>query len=110
MVALTDEIVEEQLRLHMYYLLCSDLTTSLQFRDDIIDAMVVDSTTAIQKCYNAFTQTTDLISWWWDVKNITTFDSMNSLCNSWETSLLEQQEYGNVKNVGIDAAMESFMA
>lgn len=41
---------------------------------------------------------------------MTSYDSMNSMCSGWEELLIEEREYGSVKNVGIAAAFESFFS
>ena len=52
-------------------------------------------------CEDQFANQPALLSWWWDIKNITSYDNMTAdLCLYVKEHIIDQQEYGNVKNVG----------
>ncbi len=99
--------VEESTKLAMYSQFCEDLTTSLQFRDDILDDMAISVTDATKVCDNTFQNTPEIIGWWWDYKNITSYGNDTiSMCEDWTAAMIEEEEYGNIKNVGTLAAID----
>ena len=88
----------------MFSQLCSNLTTSLQYRDDLIEAMSKDMAHANETCNQTLFNSTSIIdNWWWDRKD-QAFNRQDT-CNSMVEQLKLEEEYGDISNVGIDLAL-----
>ena len=74
----------------MYSLFCENLTMSLEFRDDIIDAMSIDYTNSLTYCNYTFSNSPQIADWWWDTKNLTSYGNDTlSMCQVWTDEIVE---------------------
>lgn len=69
--------------------------------------MALSVSNALSVCNTTFTETPEIISWWWDQKNVTSYaNDTVSMCEDWTDEMIEEEEYGNIKSVGILAAID----
>eukprot|EP00347_Sterkiella_histriomuscorum_P015303 403357535 len=91
----------------MFSEICENLSSSLEYRDNLVSRMNSDRSQAQKYCndYQQRSNNTIIQNWWWDDKSA---QSGAGICLNIQNQLKDQSQYGLVSNVALDLALDSF--